>query len=358
MVAIMIVVAVICLSLSIDFSNRSILMRSIKRKSVTRKNYPLHPSIWMMGMLNQNTPRSLCDYKKSRLTYRMFWNELLFDKQVWIIDTDVESIRRIRTMYRYSYPYPKFYRLQPTVNTSERMKRISQHTRMRTPAYELQQWSTFYFDMYADRVAKAYSISPPNVIAIVDADAQLQTFPTLESIFPESNFYDHSISNTAATNTVAHFKLRAFGLGLDMFSEATQRFLGKPQVSIFMVTFPVYIYSETLKNLRNYVEKFHNMSFDDAFEKTMMESRTYYSQFVIILSYAYWFEREKYSFHIQPWPDNQLAKIYSDLVPHSIPQPRIFIHTKKKTQTSYYERMLLLLSVEWYDKYQFVRFRV
>jgi len=295
---------------------------------VFRPNYPSHPSIWMMGMLNQHTSVSLCDYKKTTLANQMFWNELLFDEQVWIIDAEPESIRRVRTSYQYIYPYPKFYLMNPTVNISNGMIRINQHTHMRTPNYELQQWSTFYFDIYAEIVAKTYSISQPQIIAIVDADSQLQTFPTFESIFPESNFYDINTSRKSIDKKTRQFKLRAFGLGFDVFSEATELLLGKPEVAHFMVTFPVYVYLFTLRNLRNYVEKLHNMSFDDAFEKSVIKSRTYYSQFSIILSYAYWFEREHYSFHIQPWPDNELDKLYSDLVPHSVPQPRISIHLK------------------------------
>jgi hypothetical protein len=291
-------------------------------------NYPLHPSIWMIGMLNQQTSVSLCDYKKTILANQMFWNELLFDEQVWIIDAQPESIRRVRTGYQYIYPYPKFYPLKPPANISQRMKRINDHTRMRTPAYELQQWSTFYFDVYAEAIAKMYSIPQPEIIAIVDADSQLQTFPTFESIFPESNFYDIDSLNKSTDSKSRQFKLRAFGLGLDMFSEATQLLLGKPQVADFMVTFPVYLYLNTMRNLRNYVEKLHNMSFDDAFEKCMIKSRTYYSQFAILLSYAYWFEHEHYSFHIQPWPGNELNEFYSRLVPHSVPQPRIAIHIK------------------------------
>ena len=303
-------------------------IRRIDKPLVLPPNYPLHPSIWMIGMLNQQTSVSLCDYQKTILANQMFWNELLFDEQVWIIDAQPESIRRAHTGYQYIYPYPRFYSLKPPAHISHRMKRINNHTRMRTPAYELQQWSTFHFDVYAETVAKMYSIPQPEIIAIVDADSQLQTFPTFESIFPESNFYALGTLNRSTGRKTPQFKLRAFGLGSDMFSEATELLLGKPQVANFMVTFPVYVYLETIRSCRSYIEKLHNMSFDDVFEKSIIKSRTYYSQFAILLSYAYWFERDHYSFHVQPWPGNALNESYSKLVPHSVPQPRIAIHTK------------------------------
>ena len=284
-----------------------------------RRSVPPHPSIWMMGMLNQNTPESLCDYRKTSLAFQMFWNEILFAEQVWIIDTNPESVRRARTHYQFIYPFPKFHSWQPTVDILNRMNRIHQHTRTRTSAYEFQQWSTFYFDIHADAVAKRYEIPPPKIVAIVDADSQFQTFPTFQSAFPE---WDVKTGGK-------EFKLRAFGVARDRYSQGTELLLGKLQVADFMVTFPVYVYLDTLKNLRDYVEKRHNMSFDDAFEKSVTQSRTYYSQFAIILSYAYWFEKHRYSFHIQAWPGHySQQELFSDLEVHSIPQPRVSLHLK------------------------------
>jgi hypothetical protein len=297
----------------------------------TRKpfsDYPFHPSIWTMGMFNQHSLQSLCDYKKTSLANKMFWNELLFDEQVWIIDNNPEYIRRAQTNYQYIYPHPKFYVSKPSIHVLNRMERINNHTNMRTPAYELQQWSTFYFDIYAKKVANIYSIVKPQILAIVDADSQLLTFPTFESVFPEMSFYNISNSNRSINQKMKQFKLRAFGIRMDLFSEVTELLLRKPQVANFMITFPIYVYLDTLKNMRTYVQKLHNMSFDAAFEKSILKSKTYYSQFAIILTYAYWFERERYSFYIQSWPETKLMKSHSDLPPSSIPQPRVSIHIK------------------------------
>jgi len=279
-------------------------------------------------MLNQHTSRSLCDNKKTILSNQMFWNELLFDEQVWIIDADEDATRRAHTLYQYMYPYPKFDVLKPSIDVINRMKRINFHTHVRTFEYELQQWSTFYFDIHATNIAKIYSIVKPQILAIVDADSQLQTFSTFESIFPEISFYDSISSNRSIKKNTTHFKLRAFGDGRNLFSEATELLLGKPQIADFMVTFPVFVYLDTLTNMRNYVEKYHNMSFDDAFEQSIKKSNTYYSQFAIILSYAYWFERERYSFYIQPWGDTKVNNLTLHLIQNSIPQPRVSLHIK------------------------------
>ena len=298
---------------------------------LSHSNYPFHPSIWVMGMFNQHTPQSLCDYKKTTLANQMFWNELLFDEQVWVIDANQESIRRAQTIYQYIYPYPKFYISNSSVDVLNRMGRIHSHFHMRTAQYELQQWSTFYFDIYAANIANMYSIVQPQILAIVDADSQLQTFSTFESVFPEMTLYDLISSNSSINRKNKHFKLRAFGVGRDLFFHATELLLGKPQIADFMVTFPVYVYLDTLKNMRSHVEKLHNMSFDDAFEKSVSSSTTYYSQFAIILSYAYWFERDRYSFYIQPWTGTE-NKPYSDLVRTSVPQPRVSLHMKTNPQ--------------------------
>ena len=214
------------------------------------------------------------------------------------------------------------------------MARIHAHTRMRSSQYEFQQWATFYLDTYADKYAKMHGLQSPPILAIIDADAQLQTLATPQSIFPE---YNHSnIVFKQKLNIKledSDFKLRAHGLAMGLFSEATHLLLNRSQVANFMVTFPVYVYKTTLANLRQYVSKLHNKTFDAAFEETMIKSPSYYSQFAIILTYAYWFEHDRYSFHIQS-PRNTLVDLLTtqNSVPHNSfilkPPVRVMLHTK------------------------------
>ena len=291
------------------------------------------PSIWRIGLLNLATPISHCDYYKTSLSRHMFWNEHLFQELLWVIDDKPAYVRTVETNYRFVWPFPKF--LIPSVSplVMQSMERIHSHTHIRSPEYELQQWMTFYLDTYADKYAKMHGLQSPSILAIVDADAQFQTLATAESIFPE---YNHSnvVSKQKLNIKIvdSDFKLKAHGIDMIMFSEATRLFLNRPQVGNFMLTFPVYVYKDTLTNLRQYVSKLHNKPFDVAFEQVMTTSSTYYSQFAIIMTYAYWFERERYSFHIQlagntsvDQSTTQSSTQYSFI---SKPPVRIMLHTK------------------------------
>ena len=290
------------------------------------------PSIWMIGLLNLNTTISRCDYYKTSLSRQMFWNEHLFQELLWIIDDNPEYVRIVETNYRFESPFPNFLIASVSSLVMKSMERIHAYTRMRSPQYELQQWMTFYFDEYADKYAKMHGLQSPRILAIDDADAQLQTLTTLESIFPE---YNHSnvVSKQKLNIKLADtdFKLKAHGL-TPLFSEATRLFLNRTQVANIMVTFPVYIYRTTLANLRQYVCTLHNKTFDAAFEEIMTTSKSYYSQFAIILTYAYWFERDRYSFHIQPL-SNSLGdqSATQNNVQHTFilkPPVRVMLHTK------------------------------
>lgn len=66
--------------------------------------------------------------------------------------------------------------------------------------------------------AHSTSTFMPKLVAIVDADSQFQTFPTFQSAFPEWN----------VTTGDKEFKLRAFGIARDRFTEGTKLLLGKP----------------------------------------------------------------------------------------------------------------------------------
>ena len=81
-----------------------------------------------------------------------------------------------------------------------------------------------------------------------------------------------------------------------------------------------------------YVSKPYNRTFDATFEQTVITKQMYYSQFAIIMSYAYGFEREWYSFLVQPGKNTLIDKsaIQDNLQhPFSLKPPvRIMLHTK------------------------------
>lgn len=167
-------------------------------------------------------------------------------------------------------------------------------------------------DVYAERIAKKENKNPPDVIAIIDADTQYMTFPTLQSVFPEKGL----------------LKLKAHGAQVMVFQHVTKNLLGVEQVPDFMLTFPVYVWKDTFRNLRNHVVKYHNgISFEEALLKSALDVPGYYSQFCIWMTYAYHFERHRYSFHLQPFPGSDTT-YFNKFVNHSVPQIRTMLHTK------------------------------
>lgn len=84
----------------------------------------------------------------------------------------------METNYRFVWPFPKFLVASASPLVMQSMARIHAHTRMRSPQYEFQQWATFYLDTYADKYAKMHGLQSPSILAIIDADAQLQTLAT------------------------------------------------------------------------------------------------------------------------------------------------------------------------------------
>jgi hypothetical protein len=75
--------------------------------------------------------------------------------------------------------------------------------------------------------------------------------------------------------------------------------LGFPMIADFMTYFPVYIYADTIKNCREYIMKRFKCS---NFEDTLVHfwpPKTLISPVSILLSYAWYFERDRYAWSMQ-----------------------------------------------------------
>ena len=78
---------------------------------------------------------------------------------------------------------------------------------------------------------------------------------------------------------------------------STETALGFPCVTDFMVYFPVYIYRDTFTNCREYIlKRFNTRNFEEAFQKFYTG---YISPVTIILSYAWYFERDRYDWNLK-----------------------------------------------------------
>ena len=91
-----------------------------------------------------------------------------------------------------------------------------------------------------------------------------------------------------------------------MWATSTLQAIGLPMVSNFMTYFPVFLYPRTFRNCRDHMMRHLNATtFGEAFSKlndmlsnVRDRSAKMFSPVNIILSYAYFFERQDYDWHI------------------------------------------------------------
>ena len=143
------------------------------------------------------------------------------------------------------------------------------------PGYNRQLWSSFFIDLYTN----------DSVIAWMDADAGFGSPVTKSSIFNGT-------------------KLRVLGYDCTLhygwvktWARTTELALGLPFVADFMTYFPVYIYRDTFTRCREHIlRRFKTRSFEKAFRK-------FYNGFIspvsVILSYAWYFERDRYDWNLK-----------------------------------------------------------
>ena len=141
-------------------------------------------------------------------------------------------------------------------------------------------YSSFLMDMYTD--------AP--IIAWIDTDGMF-TMPVVEeSIIKNGKLVVKGMNTFNIFVRVRHW------------DHSTNDSLGLPMVSDFMTYFPVYVYSSTIKNCREYMMKrLRAHTFEDAFLKIPPRM---VSPVSIIMSYAYYFEKERYEWHIDTGKDS------------------------------------------------------
>ena len=158
---------------------------------------------------------------------------------------------------------------------------------IRPRGYSRQLWSSFFIDLYTN----------DSIVGWMDTDAAFMTPVTKSMIFSST-------------------KLRVLGSECSMSSlgdswvkswvHTTQLALGLPMVVDFMTYFPAYIYRDTFTHCRGYIlKRFNTSDFDEAFRKF---HTTYLCPVCIILSYAWYFERDRYDWNL---------KICSDLTKYN-----------------------------------------
>ena len=144
--------------------------------------------------------------------------------------------------------------------------------------YNRQLWSSFFIDL----------LSNDTVIAWMDSDSAFFTPVTKSTIFNGT-------------------KVRVLGTGCTLqdsgrswvhsWAHTSQLALGVPFVVDFMTYFPVYMYRDTVTHCREHILKHLNTTnFEEAFR---MFYKGLISPVSVILSYAFYFERDRYDWNFK-----------------------------------------------------------
>ena len=207
----------------------------------------------------------------------LFWNPKYGDVVLIMDEEDegknfVKKLNSLRLPFRFRLVYeerPK--KTQEIIRLSKLQERSTGYIRML--------YSSFLMDMYTD--------AP--IIAWTDTDA-LFTMPVVkQSIMKNGKLIVKGMNTFSQQFWVPHW------------DHSTVNALGLPMVSDFMTFFPVYLYSSSIKNCREYIMKrLRTQNWEDAFIR--ITSR-YVSPVNVIMSYAYYFERERYDWHIDTGTD-------------------------------------------------------
>ena len=150
--------------------------------------------------------------------------------------------------------------------------------------YTLQLYSFFIMDQY---------FKENDIIAYTDVDAPF-TMPVVDESIMDDNgrLIVKAFNSFNKIRNPAHVK---------PWIETTLFAIGKPMVADFMTFFPTYFFVRTIRNCREYIMHRHNVS---SFEEFFITFKKIYCPVNIVYSYAYYFERDSYAWHIDPWPDS------------------------------------------------------
>ena len=150
--------------------------------------------------------------------------------------------------------------------------------RLKSPGYIRQLWSSFFIDLYTN----------DSIIAWLDTDSPFLFPVTMPTIISDGKV---RVLGTDCTMNIGWVK---------SWSQTTEKAIGFPQLVDFMTYFPVYIYRDTFTRCREHIlKRFHTSNFETAFKKIYHTGTGHISPVSVILSYAWYFEKDRYDWNIQ-----------------------------------------------------------
>ena len=260
---------------AISSQNRTALLRMTGTSSInevlsvpSKPDTPITLFVRMAGKLPAHRKRFYCILFRTTV---LFWPPS-FGKIVVVLDEEAEQDHVFgETVTHQTKKYFPGHKLEVLYESLPKDKTTLNFRGMaRAPGYNRQLWSSFFIDLYSN----------DSIIAWMDSDASFISPVTKSSIF---------------TGT----KLRALGTECSFidswvhaWARTTELALGLPYVADFMIYFPVYVYRDTITRCREHIlKRFKTSNFEEAFRKFY---KGFISPVSIILSYAWYFERDRY----------------------------------------------------------------
>ena len=208
-------------------------------------------------------------------TILLFWPSIYGNLAV-VLDAEPKGDRKLGNalVKQIQKQYPE-YNIQIFYESLPKRQSLLLH-RFRDFGYSRQLYSTFFADLY----------SKESIIAYMDLDIFIRTPITKEYLFRNGKLIVRADGNLK----LPHIR---------RWQTTTLKALGLPLVINFMVTFPQLLYKNTITKCREHIMKHLNTTdFEEAFS-LFYGHGTSLSPICIILSYAWYFEKERYDWHFK-----------------------------------------------------------
>eukprot|EP01012_Entosiphon_sulcatum_P016758 TRINITY_DN21645_c0_g1_i3.p1 TRINITY_DN21645_c0_g1~~TRINITY_DN21645_c0_g1_i3.p1 ORF type:complete len:1026 (-),score=99.72 TRINITY_DN21645_c0_g1_i3:48-3125(-) len=245
-------------------------------KSRANKPWPNLPSVEILARVYADEEPTLRGYLLPSLS--AFWPRRMSTVTL-VFDFESPRDRLVASALSRVPPYPRLAFERRPFNYTGVFPIIYQGAlRGYGRGYHQQQYSTFFSELYSDA----------DIIAVMDADSIMTTVQTQQSWFDEHG----------RPIVIGVFNMARKGKA-GRWAEATEVALGVPQYADFMVNFPIRIPRDVFPAVRKHMERHHRKPFDKVFYRVATCCQDGYSQFSIILNYAWYHMRDKIAWRFQ-----------------------------------------------------------
>ena len=187
-------------------------------------------------------------------------------------------------------------------------------------------------------------------VGFVDTDAAFITYVDREDLFEDGKPVVNGGAGYRAIKADGNWK----------WTVGTFVALGILEPFRCMTYFPVVIKVSHLPEIRDFISRYHNVSFNEAFYNNISSSRNYYSQFAIMCTYLFAFKRDEYKWYVHditpewdgknPPPifgqDGNISQFTTEM---KLPKPRITVHAGYRRCLS---NPIVSFFIVYYPRYQ------